>query len=127
MRKRSLILLISLLIIVILGLTSKFYQGWQAEWFNNSLGGVFYVIFWMFLVYFFCKRLAVWKNAVLIFLSTSLVEFLQLWNPAWLQFLRSSFIGRTVLGTTFSCDDFFYYAIGTIIGFGLLTFIRTRE
>ncbi len=46
----------SLLIIVPLGLYSKFYSGPAANWVNNSLGGVFYEVFWCLLIFLFADK-----------------------------------------------------------------------
>jgi hypothetical protein len=37
----------SLLVTVPVGVYTKFHQGPAADWVNNSLGGVFYEIFWV--------------------------------------------------------------------------------
>ena len=37
--------------LVPLGLYTKVYAGSAAAWVNNSLGGVFYVLFWCLLVF----------------------------------------------------------------------------
>jgi hypothetical protein len=40
-----------LLVTIPVGVYTKFYQGPAADWVNNSLGGVFYEIFWCLLVF----------------------------------------------------------------------------
>ncbi len=107
---------VSLAIIVPIGFYSKFYTGPSANWVNNSLGGVFYEIFWCLLIYLFFSNSKPWVITSLVLLATCLMEFLQLWHPSLLQWIRSYFIGRTVLGTTFSWDDFPYYFLGCAIG-----------
>ncbi len=108
--------MISLLIIVPAGFYSKFYSGPAANWVNNSLGGVFYEIFWCLLIFLFSERIRPWIIAVFVLTVTCCLEFLQLWNHPVLQFLRSCFIGRTILGTTFAWSDFPYYFSGCGIG-----------
>jgi hypothetical protein len=54
--------------------------------------------------------------AIVVLLATCALEFLQLWHPPFLEYLRSSFIGRTVLGTSFAWLDFPYYVLGCWIG-----------
>ncbi len=108
--------LISILIIVPLGIYSKFYSGQAARWVNNSLGGVLYVIFWCLFVFLFLSNAKSWKIAAVVFAITCFLEFLQLWHPPFLEFLRSNFIGRTILGTTFTWSDFPYYIVGGGIG-----------
>jgi hypothetical protein len=108
--------LISILIIVPLGLYSKFYSGQAARWVNDSLGGVFYVIFWCLFVFLFLGNAKPWKIATVVFATTCFLEFLQLWHPPFLEFLRSNFVGTTVLGTSFTWLDFPYYLVGGGIG-----------
>ena len=108
--------LISILIIVPLGIYSKFYNGQAARWVNDSLGGVWYVIFWCLLAFLFLSNTKPWKIAATVFIITFFLEFLQLWHPPLLEFLRSDFIGRTILGTTFTWSDFPYYLVGCGIG-----------
>ena len=43
--------LILLLLITPIGFYTKFYSGLGASWVNDSLGGVFYEIFWCLLVF----------------------------------------------------------------------------
>ena len=108
--------LISMLIIVPLGLYSKFYSGQAENWVNSSLGGVLYVIFWCLFAFLFLSNTKPWKIAAVVFAVTCFLEFLQLWHPPLLEFLRSNFIGRTILGTTFTWSDFPYYLVGCGIG-----------
>jgi len=108
--------LISILIIVPLGIYSKFYSGQAARWVNDSLGGVLYVIFWCLFAFLFLSSTKPWKIAAVVFAVTCFLEFLQLWHPPLLEFLRSNFVGRTILGTTFTWSDFPYYLMGCGIG-----------
>jgi len=108
--------LISILIIVPLGFYSKFYSGQATNWVNDSLGGVLYVIFWCLFAFLFLSNTKPWKIATAVFAITCFLEFLQLWHPSFLEFLRSNFIGRTILGTSFTWSDFPYYLVGGGIG-----------
>jgi len=123
MSKRFFLTLLSLLIIIPIGFYSKFYRGPASEWVNNSLGDVFYEIFWCLLIFLILSESRFWKScypliiASGVFIFTCALEFLQLWHPPFLVFLRSYFIGATILGTTFVWSDFPYYLIGSIIGY----------
>lgn len=116
MTKERVRILISLCVIVPVGFYSKFYTGFGANWINNSLGGFFYEIFWCLAIFLFSEKIKPWKIAAVVLLITCGLEILQLWHPAFLEFLRSYFIGRTVLGTTFSWSDFPYYFMGAAAG-----------
>jgi len=112
---------ILLLIITPLGFYTKFYSGPAASWVNDSLGGVFYEIFWCLLVFLFFVNTKAWVIAASVFTVTSFLEVLQLWHPEFLEFIRSYFIGRTFLGTSFNLYDFIYYFIGSGIGYLILS------
>jgi hypothetical protein len=83
---------------------------------NDSLGGVLYVIFWCLFAFLFLSNIKPWKIAAVVFAVTCFLEFLQLWHPPLLEYLRSNFVGRTILGTTFTWSDFPYYLVGGGIG-----------
>jgi len=102
--------------LVPLGLYSKVYAGPAATWVNNSLCGVFYVLFWCLLVFWLLPRVRPWRIALAVLAMTCLLEFLQLWHPPWLEGLRSFWAGQILLGTTFAWSDFPYYFIGAGLG-----------
>jgi hypothetical protein len=113
--------LILLLLITPIGFYTKIYSGPGASWVNDSLGGVFYEIFWCLLVFLFVVKAKAWVIATSVFIVTCFLELLQLWHPEFLEIIRSYFIGRTVLGTSFNLYDFIYYFIGSGIGYLILT------
>ena len=117
--------LILLLLITPIGFYSKFYSGPCASWVNDSLGGVFYEIFWCLLVFLILVNERAWVIATSVFIITSFLEVLQLWHPEFLEIIRSYYIGRTVLGTSFNLYDFIYYFIGS--GIGYLTLTRLQK
>ena len=119
--------LLSIVIIVPLGFYTKIYNGPASGWVNNSLGGVLYVIFWSLLFSIAFERVRLWKIAALVFLATCFLEFLQLWHPSFLESIRSTFIGVTLLGNSFSWLDLAHYGIGFIASYGLLTAVKTSR
>lgn len=117
--------LISLLVLTPLGFASKFYPGPGAWWFNNYSGGMFYEIFWCLGAVFLWPRASGAMVAFWVFIVTSLLEFCQLWHPPGLELIRGTFMGRTLIGTSFSWWDFPYYFIGC--GIGLLWIWMLRK
>ena len=113
--------LIILLIITPLGFYTKFYSGPAAQWVNNSLGGSLYEIFWCLLFFIIFPQVKPLIITASVFIVTCFLEVLQLWHPPFLELIRSSFIGRTILGTSFSWNDFIYYFIGSGVGYLILT------
>lgn len=118
-------ILISLLILVPLGFYAKFYSGPLKTWVNDSLCGVFYEIFWCLVFLFMFPNARPHIIAVTVFFCTCILEFMQLWNPPFLEYLRSFFIGRTILGTTFALSDFLYYLMGSLAGYYLMVRLRS--
>ncbi len=125
-KRIRLLTLVCLLLIIPLGLASKFYRGWGETWVNNSLSGIFYVIFWCFVIFLIKPGFKPRNIAAGVFLVTAALEFLQLWQPPFLQGIRSTFIGVTILGNTFILSDFLYYLIGSILGWLLIRRIQQR-
>ena len=109
-RKR---LVFVLAVLVPAGFALKFYQGPAGPWVRDSLTGMLYEAFWIFGIALLWPRRE--KTAAIslgVFIVTCLLEFLQLWHPAWLERVRESFFGAVLLGTTFTWWDFPYYAAG---------------
>jgi hypothetical protein len=117
--------IILLLLITPLGFYTKNYSGPGENWVNDSLGGVFYEIFWCLLVFLLFAKAKPWVVAASVFIVTCILEVLQLWHLEFLEFIRRYFIGRTVLGTSFNSYDFIYYFIGS--GFGYLILARLQK
>ncbi len=109
--------IISLLIVVPLGFGLKFYPGPLGEWVNNSLGGTAYVIFWclaLFVVW--PRRSAINPIVIGVLVVTCVLETMQLADHPVLARIRGTFLGRTLLGTTFVWSDFIYYVLGAVLG-----------
>ena len=108
--------LLLIIIITPLGFYSKFYSGSGAYWVNNSLGGILYEIFWCLVAFLCLPKTRTYKIAGTVFIITCILEILQLWHPPFLQTIRSTFMGKTLIGTSFVWSDFVYYLIGCVIG-----------
>lgn len=119
-------ILTALLVVTPLGFASKFYQGPAAWWFNNHFGGFMYEIFWILLIILMWPNLSSLWVAVGVFLVTCFLEFLQLWHPPFLQLIRSTFLGRTLIGTSFTWWDFLYYILGCTIGWVWVSYLKTK-
>jgi len=118
---------ISLICIVPLGFLTKFYQGPGALWFNNYAGGMLYEVFWCLAAAFVLPSASAFRIALTVFCVTCALEFLQLVHPAFLETIRSVFIGRTLIGTSFTWMDFPYYAVGCLIGWVWIHRLRKAD
>ena len=119
------ILLICLILTIILGWATKFYEGIFSEWFNNSFSSIFYEAFWTLFVIFIRPQSPPGWVAFWVFIATSFLEFLQLWKPPFLQAIRATLIGRLLLGNTFVWWNFLYYILGCILTWILLRYLKS--
>jgi hypothetical protein len=121
-------ILLSLCVITPLGFWFKVYDGPGRWWFYYYGGGVAYEIFWCLVVFFFWpKRKNAARIALCVFVITCALETLQLWHPALLQQIRSTFLGKALLGTTFVWWDFPHYALGSFVGWLWMSCIAELE
>ena len=119
---------LSLLVVTPFGFAFKLYSGPGYGWFNNYGAGVLYEVFWILIAFFFfpSKRSA---NVIpaCVFLFTCVLEFLQEWNPPFLVMIRSFFLGRALIGTSFGWWDFPHYVLGCLLGWGWVRFLLSWE
>ncbi len=107
--------LLPALVVLVLGFATKSWEGPARAWVADSLGGVFYVLF--FCLFFHAltgarpAAVAAWVVA-----GTCALEVLQLWHPPFLEAVRDTFLGQALLGTTFKWKDFPYYLAGGLLG-----------
>ncbi len=123
-KKHIIIAVLVLVIIIPLGFYSKLYNGIGQVWINNKLGGIFYEIFWCLVFYILIPNSKLLSIAAWIFIMTCILEFIQLVDNSFLDIIRSNYIGRTIIGNSFSWSDFPYYFIGSFLGFFLLKLIN---
>ena len=101
-------------------------------WFHDYGAGVMYEVFWCLVAFFFYSRKQCIMKIVLGVLAiTCFLEVLQLWRPWFLQQVRSTFLGKALLGTTFAWWDFPHYVLGCLIGwlwmFGIFKLMSYRK
>ena len=118
-----------LLIIVVaaLGIAAKLLPFAEGTWISHGVSGLFYVTELCLILYLIFPDHSSVVLALAAFLITSLLEILQLWNPDFLEWVRSSFVGRSILGSTFSWLDYPYYLGGAVLGVILLNLVRRKE
>ena len=130
MNRRRLLFLGIALLLVPVGFGLKDYRGPGQWWVNNWGSSLAYEWFFMAAALMLRpRRSAVVPIAVGVAAATVLVEFGQLWKPAWLQAVRATFVGRTVLGNSFTWWDVPAYPIACALGAGvlLLAWPRARD
>lgn len=109
--------LVSLCVVTPLGFWLPQYDGPGKVWFNYYATGIIYEIFWCLVIFFFWpRREKATKIAVTVFAVTCVLEVLQLWHPAFLEKIRSTFLGSALIGTCFVWCQFPHYILGCLIG-----------
>lgn len=101
-------------VLIPIGVGTKLYAGPGATWVVGSLGGSVYVMFWSFLALAIRPAWSPVRVAAVVLSGTVAIEFLQRWHPPFLEALRSTFLGKAVLGSVFSWMDLPFYAVGAV-------------
>ena len=113
-------LLCALAIVTPLGFATKLYSGPGSSFFRFYAGGIAYEVFWILVVMWIRPGLSVLRVAVGVLAVTCALEFLQLWHPPPLEAVRSTFLGRALIGNTFSAWDLPCYVVGCAAGVWLV-------
>jgi glycopeptide antibiotics resistance protein len=116
LNRYRLCLWLSLILIIPIGYLGRFYLPAELEWLRNLVGNIAYEMFWILLVLILFPRLSPTKAAIGVCLASFGIEFLQLWQPARLQAIRATLLGRLVLGNSFFWGDFPQYGLGSAVG-----------
>ena len=93
-----------------------YYRGVAQNWIRYYVSASVYVVMWSLLFFFFWPT----KNnniriPVLVLLGTCLLEVLQLWEPDFLERLRSTLLGAGLIGTDFVWLQFPFYVLGALV------------
>ena len=125
--KGLLYILVSLLLVIPIGFFTKSYTGPASAWVQDHLGGLLYVVFWCLAARLVFRKANPLIIAGTVLVATCCLEVLQLWHPPFLEIIRSTFLGRTLIGTTFSVPDFPYYVLGAVVAWVWLRFLTELE
>lgn len=119
-------LLIGIALIIPLGYSVRFSTALKMPLLQDIVGSLAYQVLIMLMVAFFYPRTSLVKIAVWVWIASSVGELLQLWQPPLLQAIRSTWLGRVVLGNTFTLSDFPPYAMGSFLGWLGLKWLRRK-
>jgi hypothetical protein len=111
MSKRT-VYAILLLLLVPVGLSTKFSTGVADDWVYDYGGDIFYPAFWYFLIKLLRPDFPKAKAALIVLLFCITVEMSQWIDMPLFRWGRHHFLGRVLLGTDFSWWDIVYYAVG---------------
>lgn len=114
--KKGLTYLSSIIIVVILGLSSRHFAIYLPRWVNIYLGDCLWALM-IFLIIglLFRSKDTKWVAVVALILCYS-IEISQLYHSSWIDTVRGTRIGGLILGWGFLWSDLVSYLIGIAIG-----------
>jgi hypothetical protein len=121
--------LICLAIATLLGFWMwRYYRGWAEYWVRFYVSGIVYEIIWCLVLFLFWPRRAyIVRIPLIVFISTCILEFLQLWKAEFLERFRATLVGAALIGTDFVWLQFPFYVLGSAISVFLLAILANQE
>lgn len=110
-------LIASLLLLIPAGILLKILPGEDYGWISNKIPGSLYVIFWILLARIIFPNVKKLILCLIVLVITCGLEFTQLLEVPVLEWIRSGFVGRSLIGNSFSAGDFPYYFLGAALGY----------
>lgn len=117
-------LALSLLLLVPLGIGTRFYAGPTHAQVPGHAGGVLYVTLWTVAVVLMAPHLSPGTAGGGVLFVTCGLEFLQPWHSLAFQTVRQMFTGHALVGSTFGWWDLLHYGLGALLGALLVWNIR---
>jgi hypothetical protein len=99
---------------VVIGLASR-----QIVWVPLFTGDVLYGVMIFFIIRMCSTKLKLYNIAGLALALTYTVELSQLYQANWINNIRSTLLGRLVLGQGFLWSDIMAYSVGVLLALGL--------
>ena len=123
MIKRRAIYFILYLIVVPIGYATRklpqLFHPFIAEFGGDTLWAAMFV----FLFRAIWSKTALWKLVLYTYLFTVAIEISQLYHAPWIDRLRSSFLGKMLLGSGFLWSDLACYLTGVVFAWLVATFV----
>jgi hypothetical protein len=110
------IYLLIMLLIMALGLPARLIQDRLPTWYTLYFGDYLWAMLLFFLFALTLRTVSTFKVAVITLLFTYLIEISQLFDPPWLEHLRSIKLFALVLGYGFLWSDIAAYTLGICTG-----------
>lgn len=106
----------------------RYYRGSPEHMFRFYAPDILYVMFWS-LVFFFIwpGKTNIIRIPLIVLAITCVLEVLQLWQPPFLQKIRSTLIGAAILGREFIWQQFPWYILGSALSILLLAILADKR
>ncbi len=124
MWKRKIVYLALFCFCTWLALATRKYPHWFHPFVVEYAGDTIWAGMFVFLLRIFFPRTALWKLCLFTYAAGVIVELQQLLQWDWLVAIRSTYIGRLVLGVGFVATDLICYAVGVLLAWPLIIFIE---
>jgi hypothetical protein len=106
----------------------RYYRGWAEYWVRFFVSGAVYEIIWcLFLFSFWPRKAYIVRIPLIVFISTCILEFLQLWKAEFLQSFRATLVGMALIGTDFVWLQFPFYVLGSAVSIALLALLANKK
>lgn len=121
MKRRRLAYSILYLLIIPMGYSTRRMPHWYHSFIAEFGGDTLWATMFVFLFRAIWPKPALWKIALGTYLFCLAIEVSQLYHAPWIEGLRSTFLGRMLLGSGFLWSDWLCYLTGVILGWGIAT------
>lgn len=115
------------LVTIPIGLATRkrplFFHSFIAEYGGDTLWALLF--FLLFRIIYIHKRL--WVVAIITYAFCVFIEISQLYEAAWFQKWRDTFLGQMILGRGFLWSDLICYAVGITFGIGPAYMIEKKK
>lgn len=115
MRRHRKTYLVFILITILIGLISRseIFSGWI----NSHLGDYLYALLFFLIFGFIFRKSKSYKILLISLIFCYAIEFLQLYQADWINFIRNYKVSRLILGNSFQWNDILSYTLGGTTGY----------
>jgi hypothetical protein len=113
-RRDPAVYLFIMIVILAFGLPARIIQDQLPKWYALYFGDYLWAMLLFFIFALMVRNVSTFKVAVITLSFTYLVEISQLFQPQWLEYLRSIKLFALVLGHGFLWSDIIAYTLGVL-------------
>lgn len=114
-----------IIITILIGLFSR--NTILSNWVINYVGDYLYAVLLFLIFGFIFTKTETYKILIISLLFCWSIEFLQLYQADWINFIRSYKASRLILGNNFQWNDIFSYTFGAMTGYILETLFYSKN
>ncbi len=117
------------LLVIIIGITVRLKQEWFPDFVNLWLGDLLYAVMMFFAISFLFPNKKALHRAFAAAIVCYAVEFFQMYHAPWIEAVRSTLLGKLILGRGFLWSDVLAYSAGVVMAYLLdkVLFFRRKN